>query len=71
MVDPFFTMLWAGDIPHLSLPGVEVAVVSGRVEGTAPALPPRCPPNSWAAQEGSAVSIITVRKRISRHLTRV
>jgi redox-sensitive bicupin YhaK (pirin superfamily) len=63
MVEPFFTMLWADQVPKLSLDGggVEVAVVSGAVSGTSPARPPPCPPNSWAAQPGAGVSIITVK----------
>jgi hypothetical protein len=62
MVEPHFAMLWAEAIPKLgSVPGVEVAVVAGRVEGTVPALPPPCPPNSWAAQPGSNVGIVTIK----------
>jgi len=63
MVDPFFAMLWADQLPRLSLDGggVEVAVVSGAVPGATPALPPPCPPNSWAAQPGSGVGIATIK----------
>ena len=62
MADPFFTMLWSDPIPKLtSVPGVEVAVISGSLPGCNPPLPPPCPPNSWAAQEGSAVSIYNIK----------
>mmetsp|Transcript_60139 Transcript_60139/g.117921 ORF Transcript_60139/g.117921 Transcript_60139/m.117921 type:complete len:236 (+) Transcript_60139:53-760(+) len=62
MVDPFFAMLWSENIPKLlSLPGVEVAVVAGQVDGTTPALPPAAPPDSWAAQPGSDVGIVTIK----------
>jgi len=63
MVEPFFTMLWADQIPRLNLDdgGVSVAVVSGSVGGTSPELPPACPPNSWAAQPGSHVGIVTIK----------
>ena len=61
MVEPFFTMLWADKIPKLVSGGVEVAVVSGTLPGTTPAKPPPCPPNSWAAQAGSAVSIFNIK----------
>lgn len=62
MAEPFFTMLWAESIPKLTAEeGVEVAVVAGRVEGTVPALPPPCPPSSWAQEPGADVAIITVK----------
>ncbi len=55
MVEPYFTMLWAPDIPvvHPST-GVEVEVIAGRLGD---AVPPSPPPDSWAADPGSDVVV--------------
>lgn len=61
MVEPFFTMLWHENIPRLEQEGVCVSVVSGGLDGTNPVHVPPCPPNSWAAQPGSNVTIMTIK----------
>ena len=63
MVDPHFTMLWAGDIPRRVFTddqgrSTEVVVVAGAL---ADARGPRTPPDSWAAQPGAEVAIWTIR----------
>jgi redox-sensitive bicupin YhaK (pirin superfamily) len=63
LVDPYFTMLWDGDVPrvhHTDGEGraVEVTVIAGALgEVTAP--PP--PPDSYAARPGSDVAILHLR----------
>jgi redox-sensitive bicupin YhaK (pirin superfamily) len=62
LVEPYFTMLWDGDIPrHRTADArgrsVVVTVIAGAVEGVAP-LPP--PPNSWAARDESDVAIWSI-----------
>ena len=55
LVDPYFTMLWAEEIPHLDLPGGgQVTVIAGRIGDIEPPPPP---PNSWAAREESDIAI--------------
>jgi len=59
MVDPYFTMLWAEDIPtqvHTDAQGrtTTVTVIAGVYDGAAP---PNPPPNSWAAKPDSGVAI--------------
>ncbi len=59
MVDPYFTMLWADDIPrreHVDDAGrvSTVTVIAGEYEGLVPASPP---PDSWAARADAAVAI--------------
>lgn len=54
MVDPYFTMLWASDIPKIRDGGVEVTLITGGLEGLAPPAPP---PSSWAARQDSDVAI--------------
>jgi redox-sensitive bicupin YhaK (pirin superfamily) len=59
LVEPYFTMFWADDIPTLTFTddggrSTTVTVIAGRL-GDAAALPP--PPNSWAARPESAVAI--------------
>jgi hypothetical protein len=54
MVDPSFTMFWAGDVPVVGSEGARVEVIAGAVGGVTP-LPP--PPASWAAQAGAEVAI--------------
>ncbi len=57
-VDPYFTMLWARDIPVVQRDGVEVFVIAGELEGNIPPVPP---PNSWAAREEADVAIWHIR----------
>lgn len=62
MVDPAFKMLWAGEIPKVTLRDDDgrqtlVTVNAGSLEGQTAPLPP---PNSWAAQPDSHVAIWTV-----------
>jgi len=59
MVDPYFTMLWAEDIPHLVAVDdagrtTEVTVIAGMLEELAP-LP--APPDSWASRPGTDLAI--------------
>ncbi len=59
MVDPYFTMLWDGDIPRLATTddagrSVEVTVVAGRLGDLTPPPPP---PDSWASQPDADVAI--------------
>ncbi len=61
MVEPYFTMLWADRIPHLTLHegGVtEITVVAGAMDGTDAPAPP---PNSWAARAEAEVAIWPIR----------
>ncbi len=47
MVDPYFSMLWSGDVPTVSVAdGVEVTAIAGDLAG---AEAPKPPPDSWAA----------------------
>ena len=62
LAEPYFTMLWDGEIPryrHVDADGkhVVVTVMAGELNGVAP-LPP--PPNSWAARPESDVAIWSV-----------
>ncbi|MDO8403128.1 MAG: pirin family protein [Pseudomonas sp.] len=59
MVPPYFTMLWAEDIPtrvHTDAAGLTttVTVIAGTYDGAVPANPP---PNSWASKPDSGVAI--------------
>jgi redox-sensitive bicupin YhaK (pirin superfamily) len=54
LVDPYFTMLWDGDIPRVQADGVEVTVVAGALDGVTPSPPP---PSSWAARPDADVAI--------------
>ncbi len=63
MVDPYFTMLWRGDIPEVSLQDdagrhTKVTVTAGSIAG---ARAPSPPPNSWAARPESELGIWTLR----------
>ncbi len=63
LVDPYFTMLWSGDIPKPMFTDeegreTEVAVVAG-VLGDHRA--PAPPPSSWAARPESDIAIWTIR----------
>ena len=54
---PYFTMFWDQDIPRQRYPGVEVTVIAGALEGTAPLAPP---PHSWAANDEAGVAIWSI-----------
>jgi quercetin 2,3-dioxygenase len=58
MVDPYFTMLWAPDIPVVSFEGGSVTVIAGSIGDIKPASPP---PNSWAARDQAEVAIWLLR----------
>ena len=58
LVDPFFTMLWEGDIPKVASEGAEVTVIAGRYGSVEPSPPP---PGSWASRSDSDVAIWHVR----------
>ncbi len=59
MVEPYFTMLWADDIPGFSTPeGASVSVIAGELDGLTP---PKPPPSSWASRDEAQVGIFTVR----------
>lgn len=69
MVDPYFTMLWNGDIPRVverdeNGRAVELKVAAGRY---AEHRPPSPPPNSWAARDDSDVAIWTLRMEPGAH----
>ena len=53
MVEPYFTMLWANDIPVVDFDGGSVTVVAGAIGDAKPASPP---PNSWAARDEAEVA---------------
>jgi len=62
LVEPYFTMLWDGDIPRLRTADpqgrvIVATVIAGALEGVTP-LPP--PPNSWAAREEADVAIWSI-----------
>jgi redox-sensitive bicupin YhaK (pirin superfamily) len=59
MVEPYFTMLWSEDIPHLVVTDdqgrtTDVTVVAGRLGGLTPQAPP---PSSWASRPEADVAI--------------
>jgi redox-sensitive bicupin YhaK (pirin superfamily) len=58
MVDPYFTMLWAPDIPVVTFDGGAVTVIAGAIGDTKPAAPP---PNSWAARDEAEVAVWLLR----------
>ncbi len=63
MVDPYFTMLWRGELPQAVMTdatgrSVEVSVVAGQFGEVRP-LPP--PPDSWASRSESEVAIWEAR----------
>jgi hypothetical protein len=58
LVDPYFTMLWDGDVPRVHLDGGEVTVIAGTLDGVTPPPPP---PSSWASRPESDVAIWHVR----------
>jgi redox-sensitive bicupin YhaK (pirin superfamily) len=63
MVDPYFTMLWDGDIPRVRVADAagrttEITVVAGALGD---AVPPPPPPSSWASRPGADVAIWHLR----------
>jgi quercetin 2,3-dioxygenase len=58
MVDAYFTMMWAADIPVVEFDGGSVTVVAGQLGDAKPAPPP---PNSWAARDDAEVAIWVLR----------
>jgi len=59
MVDPYFTMLWAEDLPHHVVTDdagreTDITVIAGALAGVQPLAPP---PESWAARAESDVAI--------------
>lgn len=58
MVEPYFTMLWANEIPVVAFEGGSVTIVAGAVDNAKPASPP---PNSWAARDDAEVAIWVLR----------
>lgn len=62
MVDPYFTMLWADDIPTVTFGdegrAVDVTVIAGRLDD---ATPPPPPPSSWASRADGDVAIWNLR----------
>ena len=55
MSDPYFTMLWAEDIPTVEVgTDTAVTVVAGALDGRRP---PEPPPDSWASQPDSDLAI--------------
>ena len=62
MVDPYFTMLWADQIPTFKFSdavGVtHVVSVCGSLDGSPG---PQPPPNSWASKPGADVAIMTIK----------
>ncbi|HEX5615816.1 MAG TPA: pirin family protein [Acidimicrobiia bacterium] len=63
LVDPYFTMLWHDEIPHVVATDADgrvtdVTVIAGRLGDTEPLAPP---PSSWAARPDSDVAIWHVR----------
>jgi redox-sensitive bicupin YhaK (pirin superfamily) len=59
MVEPYFTMMWSGDIPvhhHIDDAGVatDVTVIAGSYAGLTPVTPP---PSSWAARPEADVAM--------------
>jgi redox-sensitive bicupin YhaK (pirin superfamily) len=59
MAEPYFTMLWDGDIPRVrSADGATtITVVAGALEGAAPPAPP---PDSWASRPEADLAIWVV-----------
>jgi len=58
LVDPYFSMFWAEDIPRVSLDGGELTVIAGRYDGVTP---PKPPPDSWASDPTSDLAIWHLR----------
>jgi redox-sensitive bicupin YhaK (pirin superfamily) len=63
LVDPYFTMLWARDIPRVRFTDdqgrvTEVTVIAGELDGQRPPPPP---PSSWASRPEADVAIWNIR----------
>ncbi len=58
MVKPYFSMLWADTIPHHTAPGIDIAVVAGRLGDITPPSPP---PDSWASRPDADVAIWSIK----------
>src|SRR5690606_32626499 len=63
LAEPYFAMLWDGDIPRLRETNdqgalAEVTVIAGAVDGAAP---PDPPPSSWASRPDSDLAIWHLR----------
>jgi len=58
LVDPYFSMFWAEDVPRVSLDGGELTVIAGRYDGVTP---PKPPPDSWASDPTSDLAIWHLR----------
>jgi quercetin 2,3-dioxygenase len=59
LVDPYFTMLWADELPHLRITddagrAVDVTVIAGTLGDLRPPAPP---PDSWASRDESDLAI--------------
>jgi redox-sensitive bicupin YhaK (pirin superfamily) len=58
MVDPYFTMIWGGDLPRIvtGTPGAEaqITVIAGSLDDT---VAPEPPPDSWAGRSDADVAI--------------
>ena len=59
MVPPYFSMLWNHRIPKQTRQGAEVALIAGALPDVGQ--PPAPPPDSWAAQPDSDVTIWTLK----------
>ncbi len=62
MVEPYFTMLWADDIPDVVTTdehgrSATITVVAGSIDGQSPPPPP---PDSWAARAEADVAILGI-----------
>ena len=62
MVDPYFTMLWSGQIPRHTLLDadgnvVTITTMAGAYDGQSP---PKPPPDSWAGKPHNQVAIWTI-----------
>jgi hypothetical protein len=71
MAPPHFTMLWADQIPTVTLRDAagrasDVLIAAGELEGRRPPAPP---PKSWAARPDSDVAIWTIRMEPGAKLT--
>jgi redox-sensitive bicupin YhaK (pirin superfamily) len=58
LVDPYFSMFWAHQIPAHVADGTEVTVIAGALGDTKPLAPP---PSSWASRPESDLAIWTIR----------
>jgi len=58
MVEPYFSMLWAPQLPTVRRDGAEINVVAGRLGD---AVPPAPPPDSWASRPEADVAIWTIK----------